>query len=180
VDGKDEESTSEDAFASYALKMWGKTSGNANLEARGNLMLAIQARVFQKYFLMEKSNTAQPPQIALNKVTGITFENKVDHATYFGGNTEYIQGIHMIPLAPCSALVRTPAFVREEWEAYFSNGRVDQVLHGWRGLLYANLALVKPRMAWEFFAQKSFQLDWLDRGASRTWYLAWCAALGGA
>jgi endo-1,3(4)-beta-glucanase len=109
-DGKDEESTSEDSFASYALKMWGATIGDPNLEARGNLMLAIQARTFQTYFLMENSNTVQPEQIRNNKVTGITFENKVDHATYFGMNPEYIQGIHMIPLNPCSPLIRTPTF----------------------------------------------------------------------
>jgi endo-1,3(4)-beta-glucanase len=109
-DGKDEESTSEDSFASYALKMWGQTIGDQNLGARGNLMLAIQARTFQTYFLMEESNTIQPEQIRRNKVTGITFENKVDHATYFGMNVEYIQGIHMIPLNPCSALIRNPTF----------------------------------------------------------------------
>lgn len=109
-DGKDEESTSEDSFASYALKMWGNTINDTNLEARGNLMLAIQARTFQTYFLMEESNTTQPEQIRKNKVTGITFENKVDHTTYFGMNPEYIQGIHMIPLNPCSALIRTSNF----------------------------------------------------------------------
>ncbi|KIV99369.1 uncharacterized protein PV09_08914 [Verruconis gallopava] len=178
-DGKDEESTSEDAFASYALKMWGKTCGDANLEARGNLMLAIQARVFQTYFLLESSNTTQPRQILPNKVTGITFENKVDHATYFGMNSEYIQGIHMIPLAPPSSLVRTANFVKEEWATYFSDGRADQVGGGWRGILYANLALAHPKTAFEFFVRKDFDCAWLDGGASRTWYLAWCAALGG-
>ena len=43
ADGKDQESTSEDSFASYAMKMWGFASGDADMEARGNLMLAIQA-----------------------------------------------------------------------------------------------------------------------------------------
>jgi endo-1,3(4)-beta-glucanase len=92
---------------------------------------------------------------------------------------QYIQGIHMIPLAPCSALVRAQKFVQEEWDTYFSNGRVDQAIGGWRGILYANLALVQPRRAWQFFAQQNFDWGWLDGGASRTWYLAWCAALGG-
>lgn len=53
------------------------------MEARANLMLAIQARTFSTYFLMEKSNKVQPPQFIGNKVTGILFENKIDHATYF-------------------------------------------------------------------------------------------------
>lgn len=37
ADGKDQESTSEDGFASYAIKMWGKVIGDANMEARGML-----------------------------------------------------------------------------------------------------------------------------------------------
>ncbi|KAL1600405.1 endo-1,3-beta glucanase [Paraconiothyrium brasiliense] len=35
ADGKDEESTSEDGFASYAIKMWGKVIGDTNMEKRG-------------------------------------------------------------------------------------------------------------------------------------------------
>ena len=70
-DGKDEESSSEDAFASYAIKMWGKVIGDANMEARGNLQLAIQARSFQNYFLMASDNTVQPARFIPNKVTGI-------------------------------------------------------------------------------------------------------------
>lgn len=34
-DGKDQESTSEDGFASFAVKMWGKVIGDANMEKRG-------------------------------------------------------------------------------------------------------------------------------------------------
>lgn len=88
----DQESTSEDAFASYAVKMWGKVSGDGNMEARGSLMLAIQARTFSNYFLMESDNKNQPANFIDNKVTGILFEGKVDHTTYFGTKTEYIEG----------------------------------------------------------------------------------------
>lgn len=180
ADGKDQESTSEDSFASYALKMWGRVTGDVNMEARGNLMLSIQARSFQNYFLMDSGNTNQPAQFIGNKVTGILFENKADHITYFGANTEFIQGIHMIPLAAPSTLIRTPKFVREEWDTYFSNGRVDKVQGGWRGILYANLAIIDPGAAYNFFANPNFDAGTLDGGASRTWSLAWCAGLGGA
>jgi endo-1,3(4)-beta-glucanase len=117
------------------------------LEARGNPYACNPDESLQTYFLMEKSNAVQPRQVVANKVTGITFENKIDHATYFGMNTEYIQGIHMIPLAPPSPLIRTRTFVKEEWETYFSNGRINQVGGGWRGILYANLALADPKKA---------------------------------
>ena len=177
-DGKDQESTSEDTFATYALKMWGRIIRDSNMEARGNLQLAVQARSLRNYFLMTSDNQNQPPSFLPNKVTGILFENKIDHTTYFGSNVEYIEGIHMIPLNPTSAYTRGAKFVKEEWDTYFSSGRVDQIQGGWKAILYANYALINPQAAYEFFADPNFNTQ-LDGGASRTWYLAYTAALLG-
>lgn len=92
ADGKDQESTSEDAMFAYALKMWGKTIRDSSMEARGNLMLSVLTRTLRDYFLLDGDNVNQPAQFIGNKVTGIMFENKIDHTTYFGANLEYIQG----------------------------------------------------------------------------------------
>jgi endo-1,3(4)-beta-glucanase len=158
-DGKDEESSSEDTMSAYALKMWGRTIGDPNMEARGNLQLAITARSLQNYFLYDSTNAVEPANFIGNKVSGILFENKIDHTTYFGTNIEYIEGIHMLPLLPSSTLTRTNEFVTE----------------GWKGILYANLAIIDPTTSWNFFAQSGFDPSWLDGGASQTWYLALAA-----
>ena len=179
-DGKDQESTSEDALFAYAMKMWGRTTGDANMEARGNLMLAVMQRSLSNYFLLESNNVNQPANFIGNKVTGIMFENKVDHTTYFGNNIEYIQGIHMLPIVPSSAYLRTQNFVSEEWTTYFDNGRVDQVAGGWRGVLYSNLALIDAKTSFDWFSGPSFDPQYLDGGASLTWSLAMAAGLGGA
>ena len=179
-DGKDEESSSEDTFMSYAMKMWGHVVGDTAMEARGNLMLAVQKRALRNYFLLSSTNVNHPANFINNKVSGILFENKVDHATYFGANTEYIQGIHMLPINPSSAYTRDKAFVREEWDRYFSNGRAGNVVGGWRGILYSNLALIDPKAAFSFFNVTDFDPQYLDGGASLTWYLALSAGLGGA
>lgn len=71
ADGKDQESTSEDAYFSYSLKLWGIVTGDLALEGRGNLMLAIQRRVFRNYFLMDRDNRNQPERFIGNRVTGI-------------------------------------------------------------------------------------------------------------
>lgn len=176
-DGKDQESSSEDTFSAYGLKMWGRVTADANMEARGNLQLAVSARSLRNYFLLSSDNKVQPDRFIPNKVTGILFENKVDHTTYFGANPEYIQGIHMIPIMPQSAYTRPKAFVQEEWDAYFSNGRADKVEGGWKGILYANQALIDPQTSYNFFNDPSFDIGLLDGGASKTWYLAYAAAL---
>ena len=51
----------------------------------------------------------------------------------------------------------------------------DTVAGGWKGVLFANLALIDPVAAWNFFAGQNFDLGWIDGGASRTWYLAFAA-----
>ena len=70
-DSKDEESSSEDVMFAYALKMWGRSTGNVAVEARGNLMLAVLKRSLACYFLMDSGNVVQPPNLIANKVTGI-------------------------------------------------------------------------------------------------------------
>ncbi|KAF3359712.1 Multidrug resistance protein 2 [Verticillium dahliae VDG1] len=178
-DGKDQESSSEDVMQAYAIKMWGTVSGDAKMAARGNLMLSVQARSLQHYYLYTKDNKVEPAQFIGNKVAGILFENKIDHTTYFGANIEFIEGIHMIPLLPSSPLIRTRQFVQEEWDVYFSNGRAQDIQGGWKGIIFGNLATLNPKAAWDFFNSTDFDPSWIDGGASLTWYLAYSAVLGG-
>lgn len=174
-DGRDQESSSEDTMAAYAIKMWGTVSGDANMAARGDLMLAVQARSLGLYYLYTANNTVQPADFIGNKVAGILFENKIDHSTYFGSNIEYIQGIHMLPLLPSTTYIRSKEFVTEEWNQYFGTGLADQAVGGWRGVLYGNLATIDSTTAYNWFNQTSFDYSWLDGGASLTWYLAYSA-----
>ncbi|TID18292.1 glycoside hydrolase family protein [Venturia nashicola] len=180
ADGKDEESSSEDAMSIYAIKMWGAVIGDKAMEERSNLQLAILKRSLNNYFYMKADNKNQPKEILPNMVTGILFENKVDHTTYFGSNISFIHGIHMLPLTPASPYMRPKEFVQQEWDNLFADGYVETVTGGWRGTLMANLALIDPKRSFEFFIGKEFENGFLDSQASRTWYLAWIAGLGGA
>ena len=84
ADGKDQESSSEDAFTSFALKMWGYASNDVNQEARGNLMLAIQARTLPQYYLMDNENSVSQQHLRNNVLSCLT-ANKV-HPPNFIGN----------------------------------------------------------------------------------------------
>lgn len=178
-DGKDEESSSEDVNHAFAIKLWGQVNGDSAMEARGNLMCAILRRSLNSYFMMSSTNTIQPAEFINNRASGILFENKVDHTTYFGTLIEYIEGIHMLPLIPISAYTRLQQFVTEEWNEYFAT-YVNSVAGGWRGILYANLALIDPVTSYQWFTQPNFDSTFLDGGASLTWYIAFAAGLGGA
>ncbi|EPE09474.1 endo- -beta-glucanase [Ophiostoma piceae UAMH 11346] len=188
MDGKNQESSSEDVLSLYALRLWGEVRGDPVMVARASLMMAVQARSLQAYYYYGANlpgaqsdrlgaGGTQPQAFTGNKVVGILFENKMDHTTFFGGNPEYIHGIHMLPLLPCSPYARPPAYVADEWNDMWANGRADAVDSGWRGVLYGNLATADPQAALAFFGRPDFQDGWLDQGASRTWYLCYAAAL---
>ncbi|KAK9466028.1 endo-1,3(4)-beta-glucanase [Lipomyces arxii] len=178
-DGKDQESTSEDYHHALAIKLWGSVVKDKSMEARGAVMLSIMKRSFGTYFLLDDKNNVQDEKLKANRVAGILFENKIDHTTYFSSRIECIQGIHMLPLSPASSYMRSPDFCNQEWQSLLAHiaGSIDD---GWKGILFGNLALFDPRSSFEFFADKRFQNKWLDGGASRTWYLAYAAGVGGA
>lgn len=178
-DGKDEESTSEDYHAYYGIKLWGLQSNNDQLSTLGSLIVSIEKRAMGMYMLYKNDNKIMPPNFIKNKVSGILFENKIDHATYFGMNKEYIHGIHMIPITPMSNFVRSSEFVKEEWEDMKLGQLADSIDGGWKGLLMLNSAMYDPKKAWDFFSKDNFQTSWLDNGMSRTWSLAYCAGMGG-
>lgn len=142
---------------------------------RSNLQLSVLARSVGLYYLYTADNTVQPHEFIGNKVAGILFENKADHTTFFSPDIEAIQGIHMIPLLAPTPLVRRPAFVREEWEAFFSRGRIEGIRNGWASIIYGSYSTVNPRLAWDFFTSPEFDLQWLDGGVSLTWLQAYAA-----
>lgn len=174
-DGKDEESTSEDVNASYALKLWGVVTGNTNLKNIGDLQLGILRTSINHYMLYQDDNETQPKQFIANKVSGIFFENKIDHTTYFGNELQYIQMIHAIPIIPPSSFIRSPTFVKEEWEQKLRN-IVESINDGWKGIIMLNLALYDPTRSYRFFSDPNFQPNLLDGGQSLTWSLAYSGA----
>lgn len=92
----------------------------------------------------------------------------------------------MVPINPATSYLRPRSFVKEEWDRLFSGLGLGQGLRadvegGWRGILYANLALVDAKTSYGFFRDgvNGFWDDrWIDGGASRTWYLVWAAGMG--
>lgn len=174
-DGKDEESSSEDVNAAYAIKLWGNVTGNTNLESIGNLELGIMNGSLNSYFLYLDNNNVQPSNFISNKVSGILFENKIDHTTYFGDLLHYIQMIHAIPITPMSSFIRSPTFVQQEWVEKLA-AIVNNVQDGWRGVLMLNRALADPLSAYTFFVGPTFRNDHLDNGQSKTWSLTYSGA----
>lgn len=48
---------------------------------------------------------------------------------------------------------------------------------GWNGILQANRAVFDPKGSWMFFTSNDFVKEYLDPGASKSWYLALVAGM---
>ncbi|KAG0214665.1 hypothetical protein BGX28_001703 [Mortierella sp. GBA30] len=176
LDGKDEESTSEDVNFYYAMSLWAMVSNEPQLEQLGQVMMTIARRSIQSYFLMEHNNANHPSEFIGNRVTGILFENKVDHTTYFSRRIECIQGIQMIPVTPALPLIRCKEFVRQEWDELLSS-RVEQIEDGWKSVLMMNYAALDKSAVWEYLTAENSTSMPLDDGLSKTWALFYVASL---
>ncbi|CCE61227.1 hypothetical protein TPHA_0A01440 [Tetrapisispora phaffii CBS 4417] len=174
-DGKDQESSSEDVNAAYALKLWSIASDDQNLGHLSDIQLAVLQKSITHYFLYASNNITEPFPFIKNKVSGILFENKIDHTTYFGNLPQYIHMIHAIPITPASSFIRTPQFVKEEWDCILSQ-IVGGIEDGWKGIIMLNVALFNPTMSYQFFSSDTFDKKFLDPGQSLTWSLVYSAA----
>lgn len=175
--GKNEESSSEDYNFAYAMKLWGAAVGDLSMELRGDLMISVMKDSMNDYFYYQDDNTVEPQEILGNKVSGILFDNIIDYTTYFGTNTEYIHGIHMLPITPVSSNIRPESFVKEEWQTKISP-IIGSLQSGWTGILKLNQALFDPVDSYAFFSDLNFDSSvYLDNGMSRTWSLAFSGGL---
>ncbi|OQR90178.1 endo-1,3(4)-beta-glucanase [Achlya hypogyna] len=169
ADGKDQESSSEDINFHYGMTLYGQVTKNSAMAELGQLMLTLNARAVQTYFLMADNNVVQPAEMIPNKVLGIFFDNKADYATWFSPEKYCIHGIQMIPTTPVTEFVRTKTFVKEEWDQILSklplikNAQTD---NAWASLLYLNYATVNPDAAVTMLAKVA-----MDDGLARSWAL---------
>ncbi|KAF9925983.1 hypothetical protein FBU30_004336 [Linnemannia zychae] len=175
LDGKDEESVSEDINLYYAMSLWGRVTNRPMMDRLGEMMLTVARRSIQSYFLMEDDNTNHPSVFVGNKVTGILFENKVDHTTYFSPRIECIQGIQMIPATPALPLIRRVEFVKQEWERLLKP-YIDSIQDGWKSILMMNYGMLDKPGAWKYFAEAKEPIP-LDDGMTLTWALFYVASL---
>lgn len=63
----------------------------------------------------------------------------------------------MMPITPASSLIRTPSYVKEEWDDQISTF-IDEVDSGWTGILRLNEALYDASSSYKFFSSDNCPL----------------------
>jgi len=173
-DGKNQESSSESINGYYGLYLWGLVRNNANLRDLGRVMLAQEIRTTNKYWHMDnRNNEVYDQAFADNGCVGILWGTKVDFATWFGNNIEFIVGIQMMPYTPISEEYMTPAWVNTVYPRLSTalTRTTPPLEAGWRGFIYMAQAVIDKTAAWNNINA----LNAWDNGNSRTNALYWVA-----
>jgi endoglucanase Acf2 len=97
ADGNNQESTSEAMQAWMGIALWGKATGNADLEKRGTWMLAQEAASTKTYWFNAGPVSTLPAQFP-HPMISILWGGKADYATFFDGSDGAIRGIQLFPV----------------------------------------------------------------------------------
>lgn len=58
--------------------LWAKVTDRTSLQGLAELMMKVNRRAIQTYFLMRRDSDIHPKEFRDNRVTGIFFDNKVN------------------------------------------------------------------------------------------------------
>ncbi|KAH9462493.1 hypothetical protein KEM48_011328 [Puccinia striiformis f. sp. tritici PST-130] len=181
IDGKNQESCSEDANFLYSVKVWAEVTQNPRLGALADLQLSLFKRSVNHYYFMQEANTNAPACFKGNRVPGILFENKADYTTFFSNEKDAIHMIQVIPITPITSFIRSPEFIWQEWINTGSpteNTRqvcqiATKLANGYQTLLLTQYGIVDPNYVYNIFVKKLWmgQEIPLDDGLSLSWIL---------
>lgn len=119
-DVHNQESTSESVNGLYAAALWGMIIGDENIQQHARILLGKEIMATNLYWHHKTADTELESVYEGNKITGIAWETKMDFATWFGANAEYIYGIQMIPYTPIIELIQPSDWVTELWPVILS------------------------------------------------------------
>jgi len=173
-DANNQESSSEAVSAWNAVALWGAVRGDAGLEERGAWMLAAEADAARRLWL-DPDLSAFPEYE--HDIVAIEWGGKRDYATWFSAEPPAMLGIQLIPMAPFAGgylhLV-DPDTARASLAEAAPGGY--GVMFGDYLLMYAAASgTLASAEAWD--AATALPATSIDDGNSRTYMLAWLAAL---
>ncbi len=143
-----------------------KALNDSNLLDLGDYLVSTEIYSSQIYWQIKQSEDIYSSPYKENGVVGILWETKVDYATFFGLNVEYIYGIQMLPYNDITLQFLDKNWLREtkpKWGVALDNSATTEE---WRGLLLLADAIIDPLQYG--LSTKIHNLNNYDNGNSKT------------
>ena len=121
------------------------------------------------YWQINSADGIYPSPFADSKVVGVLWGSKVDYATFFGANTEFIHCIQMLPFTPITEELLPFDWITEEYPILST--AIGTASEGWKGFIYMAHAVIDTETAWN---EGQTLVDY-DDGNTKTNTLYWLA-----
>jgi endo-1,3(4)-beta-glucanase len=170
-DGRNQESTSEAVNAWYGMSLLGEALAHRDIDPLGRVLSAVELAGAQAYWQVRADSAVYPAPFRDHGVVGVLWSTKVDYATFFGGNDEYILGIQMLPFTPITEALLDRAWITDVLPQLDRVAAGAMIAPSWRGFLRMARAVATPAGA----CADVNALAAFDDGNSRTNALYWVA-----
>jgi endo-1,3(4)-beta-glucanase len=121
------------------------------------------------YWQINSADGIYPSPFADSKTVGVLWGGKVDYATFFGANTEFIHCIQMLPFTPITEELLPFDWITEEYPILST--AISTASEGWKGFIYMVHAVIDTETAWN---EGQTLVDY-DDGNTKTNTLYWLA-----
>lgn len=129
----------------------------------GDFLLSTEIMSSKMYWQIKDNDIYKEP-FSNSGVVGILWETKVDYATFFGANAEYIYGIQMLPYTDITQSYMDPVWLKHSkaiWSAAISSAT-----DSWKCFLLLADAIIDPNQPG--LSDKIHGLKSFDNGNSKT------------
>lgn len=148
AEGNNQESSSESMNFASAVILWGEMTGQTEIRDMGIFLYATETTAVEQYWfdVDEKVFPEDYPHSAIGMVWG----SKGVHATWFGGDPEFVHGINLLPITSGSLyLGRHPDHVLANYSEVVEERSGQPEL--WKDIFWQYLALADPNQALTYY-----------------------------
>ena len=183
--GKNQESTSEAVNAHYGIYLWGLATQHKPLAEMGELMMLTESHS-AKYYWYGAGDVF--PKGYVHDMAGIVHDLLFEFQTYFGPQTYFVHGIHVLPLTGATTFLLSRDWVAKSFPTFNKSCDADNFCmgSGFITFAHAQYALLDKDESWDRVLslpdQGPFNVYDIGSGGgngnSKTSTLWWVASVG--
>jgi len=119
MNGRNQESTSEAINAYFAVYAYGAAVDSKQLKDLGRILTAMEVHSSDTYWHVSNETDIYGKEFPFPYPTvGQIWSNMVNHQTYFGMETFFVEGIHLMPFIPVMESYLKPDWVATQFPPY--------------------------------------------------------------
>ena len=148
AEGNNQESSSESMNFASAVVLWGEVTGQTEIRDMGIFLYATETTAVEQYWFDVDDEVF--PEDYPHEAIGMVWGSKGVHATWFGGDPEYVHGINLLPITSGSLyLGRHPDHVIENYNEVVEERSGQPEV--WKDIFWQYLALADANQALTYY-----------------------------